>query len=206
MFSVLAGRRLASGPPAEAGPASIPRARLASPRLGPAQRRALAPAAASPAQAHAALSRPPRRTRLHRLPGRHAAPVHRRRGAVPAPTSRASPSKRFERAHATPLRHSTSPASLPLALQQQQPRPSCRARRRAPPTSSSRTTAPFHDSRRPQFCLIDLHRLRSPEAAVVEVRAKPGASFLSREHAAVAAWTPTSSGQHRCASWCGSAR
>jgi len=37
-FSSFAGRRLASGPPAEAGPASIPRARLAS--LGPAQHRA----------------------------------------------------------------------------------------------------------------------------------------------------------------------
>ena len=39
MFSVLAGRRLASGPPAEAGPASLPRApRFASPRPSPAPR------------------------------------------------------------------------------------------------------------------------------------------------------------------------
>jgi len=71
--------------------------------------------------------------------------------------------------------------------------------------SSSRTTAPFHDSRRPQFRLVDVHRLRSPEAAVVEVRAEHGASFLSGEHAAVAARTPTPSGQRRCASRCGSA-
>ena len=160
----------------------------------------------------AALRRPrptprplPRAARLPRLPGRHAAPVHRRRGAVPAPTSRAPPSKRSERAHATPLHHSTSPASLPLAPQQQQPRPSCRAHRRALPTSSSRTTAPFHNSRRPQFRLVDLHRLRSPEATVVKVRGEPGASFLSGEHAAVAARTPTPSGQRRCASRCGSA-
>ena len=137
-FFSFAGRRLVSGPrPKPAWPASLPAARfsLAS--------------SASPAQAQAAAAPARSRARLPRLPSHHAAPVHRRRGAVPAPTSRAPPSKRSERAHATPLHHSTSPASLPLAPQQQQPRPSCRARRSAPPTLSSRTTAPSHDSRRP---------------------------------------------------------
>ncbi|XP_066373806.1 uncharacterized protein [Miscanthus floridulus] len=103
-------------------------------------------------------------------------------------------------AHTPPTPPLHFATSLPLAPQQQQQRPSYQARRHAPPASNSRTTAPSPDSRRQQFRLVDLRRLRSPEAAVVEVRAELGASFLSGEHAAVAARTPTPSGQLRSAS------
>ena len=142
--NVLAGRRLASGPPAEAGPACL-RARR------PLTRLALGPATASPAQAHAALSRPPRRTRLHRLPGRHAAPVHRRRGAVPAPTGRAPPSRLSERALLSP-HSSLLPPCLPASCSAAAAAHAL-ATVAAPPTTCSTASASFFDSSRPELRL-----------------------------------------------------
>ena len=158
---------------------------------------------ASPAQAHAAAA--PARS----LPS---PPARSPRGArTPAARGGAcsdQPRPAFKAVRAR-ARHPTLPlhfaTSLPLAPQQQQQRPSCQARRRAPPASSSRTTAPSPDSRRQQFLLVDLHRLRSPAAAVVEVRAEHGRPFLSGECTAAVAWAVTPPGQLHSASRCGSA-
>ena len=160
MFSVLAGRRLASGPPAKAGLARVPASRAPRPPNASAH---LASRPSSARRSHAALASAqprvvpllaarPRADRGRDIPprGDHvpASPAARQPRPEPAPTRPPTP------AGAGALAHSR-PHCLPSPPEQKAEAPPLAAPA-APPTSSSRTTASFPDSSRPQLRLAFL--------------------------------------------------
>ncbi|XP_066392157.1 uncharacterized protein [Miscanthus floridulus] len=174
-----AGRRLASGPLAEAGPASLPRrARLAS--LGPAQHRAAPglPPRACPRRAASCLDR----VRARSPRGRPALATPAARQPRPGSTSTRAPSSAPQRCLLL-----ITPPTLSAAEQQQQLPPARNTSSPPPPPLPRRQhtppTPPFPDSRRQQLRLASLLRLRSLAAVVVEVRTKRGRLLpLRREH------------------------
>ena len=139
MFSVLAGRRLASGPPAEAGPASLPRQRRAPRQPSPAPRLACLrarPPADAPRRAPTASGRARRVAAL-----RWQRPPRGSHGLAPPPRARLL----------LPRSAASSPFLLPLSQPQSN-------------SSSSRPRAPRARHRR-RRCLdgsIPLPRLHSP--------------------------------------------
>ena len=146
-FSVFAGRRLLSGPAPQAGPAKPPRARLASaqPRAAPARpasaRRAIPLLLAAPRHDRGR-KRPPRGDRMSAST------------AARQPRPDIAHSRPPSTAAAGALAHSR-PHCLPSPPEQKAEAPPLAAPA-APPASSSRTTASFPDSSRPQLRLAFL--------------------------------------------------